>query len=271
MPTPVQLLLDPISLTVFALYAALIAWEALFPARALPRVRYWQLRGLAAFVLYFFVSSYLPLAWSAWLQPWQVFDLTALPTWAGALVGVLVYEAGVYAWHRTMHASTVLWRGLHQMHHSAERLDTFGAFWFSPLDMVGWTALSSLCLVVVVGLTPQAATLVLYITTFMGVFQHANIRTPQWLGYLIQRPESHSVHHQRGVHAWNYSDLPLFDLLMGTFRNPPAHAPEQGFWHGASGKVPAMLAFRDVARGNGGAVASGTSDDLVEDAVEATP
>ena len=38
----------------------------------------------------------------------------------------------------------------------------------------------------------------------------ANVRTPQWLGYLVQRPESHSVHHQRGVHAYNYSDLPLF-------------------------------------------------------------
>ena len=36
------------------------------------------------------------------------------------------------------------------LHHSAERLDTSGAFWFSPLDIVGWTALSSLCLAVTV-------------------------------------------------------------------------------------------------------------------------
>jgi len=33
MPSPIDLLLDPISLTVFALYASLIAWEALAPAR----------------------------------------------------------------------------------------------------------------------------------------------------------------------------------------------------------------------------------------------
>jgi sterol desaturase/sphingolipid hydroxylase (fatty acid hydroxylase superfamily) len=98
----------------------------------------------------------------------------------------------------------------------------------------------------------------------MGVFQHANIRTPQWLGYVIQRPESHSVHHQRGVHAWNYADLPLFDLLLGTFRNPPTHAREQGFWDGASRQVPAMLVFRDIARGEGGAVAAAGDEPTAE-------
>ena len=36
MPTPLELLLDPISLTVFAVYAALMAWEAIAPTRALP-------------------------------------------------------------------------------------------------------------------------------------------------------------------------------------------------------------------------------------------
>ena len=37
MPTPVELLLDPMSLAVLAIYGALILWEALFPgARCLP-------------------------------------------------------------------------------------------------------------------------------------------------------------------------------------------------------------------------------------------
>lgn len=251
MPNPLQLLLDPVSLIVFAVYGALMLCEALFPARRLPSVKYWRLAGLAAFVGYFFLSSYLPLLWSDTLLRFQMFDLTSLPTWAGTLVGLLVYEAGVYAWHRGMHGSRVLWRGLHQMHHSAERLDTYGAFWFSPLDMVGWTALSSLCLTLIVGLSPQATTMVLYITTFLTVLQHANIRTPRWLGYLVQRPESHSVHHQRGVHAYNYSDLPVFDLLFGTFRNPESPARQQGFWNGASAQVPRMLAFRDVSRDGG--------------------
>ena len=45
MPNPIELLLDPISLAVFALYAALITWEALAPARALPAIRGWRLKG----------------------------------------------------------------------------------------------------------------------------------------------------------------------------------------------------------------------------------
>ena len=61
MPTLIELILSPASLTVFALYAAIIAWEALVPARALPRVSGWPLKGLALFALYFILSSYLPL------------------------------------------------------------------------------------------------------------------------------------------------------------------------------------------------------------------
>ena len=146
-----------------------------------------------------------------------------------------------------MHSSNVLWRTFHQMHHSAERLDTFGAFWFSPLDMVGWTALFSLCLTLGVGLSAEATTVVLFATTLLSVFQHGNIRTPRWLGYIIQRPESHSHHHARGVHAGNYSDLPIFDLLFGTFRNPRAFTVAAGFYDGASARVSEMLRFRDVS------------------------
>ena len=128
MPTPFALLLDPVSLAVLVLYAALIACEALAPARALPSVAYWQVRGLVAFVLYFYLASYLPLIWDQYLTPYQLFDLTGLGTALGAIVGLLLYEVGVLVWHWSMHRFDRLWRGLHQMHHSAERLDTYGAF-----------------------------------------------------------------------------------------------------------------------------------------------
>ncbi len=245
LPTPLQILLDPVSLTVLALYAALIGLEALFPARALPAVPGWRGRGLAAFIGFFFLSSYLPLLWTETLARYQLLDLSALHPLLAAGLAVLLYELLVYLWHRAMHGSTWLWRGFHQMHHSAERLDSYGAFYFSPLDMVGWTLLSSLTLTL--GLGAQATSYFLYATTLMAVFQHLNLRTPQWLGYIVQRPESHSVHHQRGLHRWNYSDLPLWDLVFGTFRNPKDFAAEAGFHDGASARVLPMLMFRDVA------------------------
>lgn len=247
MPTPLDVLLDPISLTVFAIYAALMLWETLMPARPLPRAKAWALRGLLAFVAYFAISTYLPLFLGEYLQPYQLFDLAGLGTLAGATIGVLVYELIGYWYHRSMHASHVLWRGLHQMHHSAERVDTFGAFWFHPTDMVGWTLVSTVALTLIVGLSAQATTATLLAVTLLSIFQHANIRTPQWLGYIVQRPESHSWHHARGRHRDNYADVPLFDILFGTFDNPRDFAPANGFYDGASLRLGEMLAFRDVA------------------------
>ena len=248
MPTPLDLLRDPISITVFILYAILILVEALFPARRLPHSPWWRVRGLSAFMVFFFISSYLPLVWGETLIQWQLFDLTWLGTGVGALVGLLVYEAGVYVWHRAMHRHNFLWKYFHQMHHSAERLDTYGALWFSPLDMLGWTLLNSLCLTVIIGITPEATVIVLYITMFLSVFQHSNLRTPRWLGYIVQRPESHSYHHGRGIHSHNYSDLPMFDLLFDTFVNPKEFIADNGFYNGASLRLGDLLLGRDVTK-----------------------
>jgi sterol desaturase/sphingolipid hydroxylase (fatty acid hydroxylase superfamily) len=246
MPSPLDIRLDPTTLAVMGLYALLFSWERIAPGRTLPRVPGWPAMGLAAFVLFLMVSAYLPLLWGETLAPLQLADLSGWPTLAAASVVVLLYDFVAYGYHRAMHTFTPLWRAVHQMHHSAERLDVASAFWFSPLDMVGWTLVPSLMLALV-GLPPQAATAALLFITFLGVFQHANLRTPVWLGYLIQRPESHSLHHQRGVHRDNYADLPLVDMLFGTFRNPRRHADETGFWPGASMCIADMLAARDIS------------------------
>lgn len=247
MPTPLEILLDPISLGVLSLYGALMLWEALRPARPLPAIRGWRARALGSFAAYFYLSSYLPLLWDGYLAEHRLFDLSGVGAVPGALIGLLVYNAVLYAWHRSMHATDWLWRSFHQMHHSAERLDTYGAFYFSPLDTAGLTFVGSLSLAMIVGLSPQAVTLFLFAAMFMGIFQHANIRTPRWVGYLIQRPESHSVHHRRGLHRYNYADLPVFDILFGTFRNPAEFEDEAGFYDGASARIVDMLAFRDVS------------------------
>jgi len=246
MPTPLDLLLDPATQVLFTLYAGLLSWELIAPARPLPEIRGWTLRGLAAFALYFLLSSYLPLLWAETLAPLRLFDLAGWPTGAAVAAGVLGYEFTAYAWHRAMHAFTPLWRLFHQMHHSSERLDVISAFWFSPLDMVAWTLLPSVILTIL-GVPPAAATLTLLIVSFVSTFQHANVRTPRWLGYIVQRPESHTVHHARGIHRHNYADLPVFDLLFGTFRNPRRYEHETGFWHGASARVTDMLLLRDVS------------------------
>lgn len=248
MPTPIEILLDPISLGVLTLYGLFMLWEGLRPARALPKIRGWHLRALGSFVAYFYLSSYLPLIWDKYLAQYQIVDLSGVGVVPGAIVGLLVYNAVLYAWHRAMHNTGWLWKSLHQMHHSAERIDTYGAFFFSPLDMIGLTFIGSLSLSLVVGLSPDAVTVFLFASMFMGIFQHANIRTPQWIGYVIQRPESHTIHHGRGLHRYNYADMPIFDILFGTFRNPKTYEMKTGFYDGASSRIVDMLTFHDVSQ-----------------------
>ena len=250
MPTPLEILLDPISIIALMMYGLLMVWEALFPAVQLPKVKNWKIIGLSSFTIFFFLSSYLPLITDPFLTRFQLFDLTFLGDIGGGILAILIYELGVFVWHRAMHSSNILWRVFHQMHHSAERIDTYGAFYFSVFDMIGFTFLGSICLALIIGVTPQAVTIMLLTTMFLGIFQHTNIRTPHWLGYIIQRPESHTLHHAKGIHRYNYSDLPIFDILFGTFKNPKNFEHETGFYHGASTKIWEMMTFQDINNQN---------------------
>lgn len=230
-----------------AMFAVFAILEALAPRQAAPKVAHWRLKCALAIVLYFVVSFGGPMVWDATIARHALFNASALPLWQQIAGGFVVYELGVYGWHRTMHNVDPLWRHLHQTHHSAERLDVWGAFWFHPLDVAGFTLVGSLALVGVFGVSLEAAVAVNLMALFCNMFQHANIKTPHWLGYLIQRPESHAVHHQRGVHRFNYGDVPWFDILFGTFRNPKTAPTEAGFFDGASTKLWSLLIGRKLA------------------------
>lgn len=231
----------------FGMFIAFCLLDGLARARAFPKVTRWKIKGAAFTALYFAIATYAPLMWDEFLGQYQLFNASALPWWAQVAIGFFVIEALIYAWHRTMHNVQPLWRWFHQLHHSAERVDIWGAFYFHPFDMIGWALLGSFALVLGVGLTPEAAIAVAVLSTFCTMFQHTNVRTPQWLGYLITRPESHSVHHERGHHASNYGDIPIFDILLGTFRNPKSWEGQAGFFEGSSKQVGPMLIGREIA------------------------
>lgn len=49
------------------------------------------------------------------------------------------------------------------------------------------------------------------------------------------------------MHRYNYADLPLIDMLFGTFRNPrELEDTAVGFYKGASSRIPEMLIGMDV-------------------------
>ena len=68
----------------------------------------------------------------------------------------------------------------------------------------------------------------------------------RWCAH-IQLTLSHSLHHGKGIHRYNYADLPLWDMVFGTFRNPEGFQAEHGFYPGASARIAEMLAFQEVS------------------------
>ncbi|MCL6268208.1 sterol desaturase family protein [Flagellimonas myxillae] len=247
LPNPLEILLDPISLLVYAIFGSLYLWEFLFPARQLPKVKFWKLRGLLFFLAYMLLTTYIPLLWDNFFVSYQLMDLSTLHPIVQVVLGILVFQIVQYGWHISMHKSDFLFRVSHQLHHSSERLDVPSAFMLSVNDMIGLSLVGSVSFALIMGLSPQAITIIVLSLTFFGVFQHSNINTPRWIGYIIQRPESHNLHHAKGIHKYNYTDLAIIDMMFGTFKNPRTFKHETGYYLGASNRILEMLSFKDVS------------------------
>jgi sterol desaturase/sphingolipid hydroxylase (fatty acid hydroxylase superfamily) len=230
------------------LIPAFLLLDFVVQKRRYSKPRFWRARALIVTVAIFFWAGEVATFWGGVFGDFHLFDLSGLGPYAGAAVGIVVYEFLHYGYHRAVHAFDPLWRGFgHQMHHSAESLDAFGAHYLHPIDAAMFTTWGSLVFIPLLGLPFEAAIIGAVFLTFNGMFQHANIATPHWLGYLIQRPESHHIHHAQGVHRYNYADLPIIDMLFGTFRNPRTlEEGDCGFYTGASTRIFDMLLGRDV-------------------------
>ncbi len=66
------------------------------------------------------------------------------------------------------------------------------------------------------------------------------------LGYFFQRPEMHRIHHERGRHYKNFSDLPIWDMLFGTFENPKSFDKSCGFKPEREAALLKMIRFQNV-------------------------
>ena len=217
---------------------------------------FWRGRAAVVTFLNLQIAGFVAVFWSGVFGESHLLPGHLLGVWGGAITGILLYQLLHYWYHRIAHASDFVWRIAHQMHHSAESIDAFGAYYLHPLDNAIFTSIASVVFFPLLGLSLESAMIANVFLAANAVFQHANIKTPHWLGYIVQRPESHRIHHGRDIHRYNYCDLPLWDIVFGTFRNPVDGGPElAGFADGASSRIPAMLIGMDVM--NAGDTSSG--------------
>ena len=231
---------------VIGLAILLLLLEYRWPNARLPRVDGWYPRAFLCNGLQAAIACSGGWLWDAWFAGAGLFDLGGLPLLPQAGLGYLTITFVYYWWHRARHENPYLWRYLHQLHHSPARLEVLTSFYKHPAEILVNAILSSSILYLLLGLDPGAAALSVLLTGIAELFYHVNLKTPRALGWFFQRPEMHRLHHRRGRHDCNYSDLPLWDLLFGTYRNPAHPDVETGFPDNNERKIWSLLAGKEI-------------------------
>lgn len=225
----------------------MIIIELVAKGRDWPKVAGWWARAAALNATQVAMVFVAGLTWDKWLKNWSIWDAEqTFGQTGGAVVGYLAITFVYYWWHRFRHQVPFLWRAFHQIHHSPQRLEILTSFYKHPLEIFANAGLSSFILYVVCGLSGEAAVLAILMTGLAELFYHWNVRTPYWLGFVFQRPESHCVHHRQDWHHQNYSDLPIWDMLFGTFHNPKTFEDACGFADDKERLLGSMLLGADV-------------------------
>ena len=235
-----------VPLIVVAVAIVMIICEVRRPGRSFPQVSGWWLRAVLLNGLQAGVVIAAGILWEPWMQANRVVDASGMGVTLGAAFGYVVVTFIYYWWHRARHEVPFLWRWIHQIHHSPQRLEIITSFYKHPIEVGLNGLLSSAVFYLLCGLSVEAATYADLLTGLAELFYHWNVRTPYWVGYLIQRPESHCVHHEQGLHAYNYGDLPLWDMMFGTFKNPRVFEAKCGFVDERELALSSMLLGVDV-------------------------
>src|SRR3954468_14185911 len=116
-------------LAVLAAAAVMILIENLRPARNWPRVRGWWLRAIlvnGVQVGFVFIAG---VVWDRYFSKWRPWSADRLGVTGGAIVGYIAITFIYYWWHRWRHEVPILWRWMHQLHHSPQRIEVITSFY----------------------------------------------------------------------------------------------------------------------------------------------
>lgn len=152
------------------------------------------------------------------------------PIWLQFILAVFVADLFQAGLHRIYHNVPFLWR-FHAVHHSSRHMDWLAGSRIHLIEIL-LTRSAVLTPLVVLGFSAPAINGYVILVGVQAVLAHANLRINfGWLEYVLVTPRYHHWHHAR--HA-DYMDvnyaihLPLVDMLMGTFKRPPANTwPEE--------------------------------------------
>ena len=213
----------------------------------LPKVPTWTIRVLGVNFIQLMVVIFAGATWEVWFSAYSIFNLMqwVSPT-MGGIIAYIIATFIFYWWHRWRHEYDYLWTRFHQIHHSPQRLEVITSFYKHPLEMVANSIIGSILVYSILGLNMEAGAIYTLCTALGEFFYHTNIKTPQWIGYIFQRPEMHRIHHEYGKHTNNYGDIVWWDMIFGTFSNPKEFNSTCGFDEEKELRLNDMIKFKDV-------------------------
>ncbi len=226
--------------------AFLILLELTKPGRKLPQVSGWYIRAIFLNACQLGLTLISGVVYHRLFPNFSLFNISDLPAWGQGFTAWFIGTFVFYWWHRLRHKSHFCWLVFHQIHHSPARIEVLTAFYKHPIEIFVNTLLSSTIIYFLLGCTLEAAVWYNIFAACGEMFYHSNLATPRWVGYFIQRPEHHSIHHQYKVHHYNYGDIPIWDKLFGTFKEAEQgiFTPRCGYDDGKEQGLLRMLAFR---------------------------
>lgn len=234
-----------IFITIFFIFAFTFTLEVIIPASKNTCDRRWLI--LASGLSLLQIAGTLIAGWLFMdhIKNIAFADLSDINVFTQGITGFFLTSLVAYWWHRAIHKSDFLWRVFHQLHHSPRRIESLSAFYLHPFDGMAATLLNGFCCYALLGLSVSGTAISLLIAATYNIFIHADLKTPHWLGYIIQRPEMHRVHHKHMHHAQNYG-LAIWDILFRTYTNPDTYVEEVGFDETRASRVYDMLKNKDV-------------------------
>lgn len=231
---------------ILAVFCVVFTLEVIAPASGAECDKRWQIYAGCISLVQTVATLAAGIVFRDTFESISLFNLSA--EYSAPVVGVVCFFVTsffAYWWHRWMHYSDLLWRVFHQLHHSPSRVESLTAFYIHPFDGVAATFVNAICAYVIVGASAAGAAWGLLFAGLYNLYIHLDQRSPRWLGFLVQRPEMHRVHHKRDYHASNYG-LPVWDLLFGTFENPRERVADCGFDAAREYRIRDMLLMKDV-------------------------
>jgi sterol desaturase/sphingolipid hydroxylase (fatty acid hydroxylase superfamily) len=234
-------------LVIFSVALSFIVLERVRPGRPLPKVRGWYARAILINTAQLLITVFSGKLYYLLFPTSSLLDIKLIPPYLQGFIAWFIGTFAFYWWHRLRHKSNICWRIFHQIHHSPSRIEVLTSFYKHPLEILVNALISNFIIYFILGCSIEGAVWYNIFAASGEMFYHSNLSTPRWMGYFMQRPEHHSIHHQYNLHDYNYGDITLWDRIFGTFKDAEKKdfSLKCGFNEGKERNLGKMLLFKD--------------------------